>query len=184
MAGAAVRGEVRGPCRCVAGQRVLKRYAFHESFRARVRSNSRHKTGILDTTLSRNPSQSHWNHIQKFREGIQSFEMSTSRRHLECLAAVQASSLALGEPSAHPKREGLSRHTSHARESKDKPCKHLRGECLLDRLCSRRASTSLHSESRERKALPSQSDPDSSTFPPTPSARRGAPHEQHSASKR
>ena len=133
----------------------VKGSLFHGYLNVRTRSSARHKTGILDTPLSRNPSQSHWNHIQKFREGIQSFEMTTSRRRLECLAAVQASSLALGEPSAHPKREGLSRHTSHARESKDKPFKHLRGDCLLDRLCSRRASTSLHSESRERKALPS-----------------------------
>ena len=89
--------------------------------------------------------------------------MTTSRRRLECLAAVQASSLGFGEPSAHPKREGHSRHTSHARECKDKPCEHLRGDRLLDRLSSRGANTSLHSESRERKALPSQSDPDSST---------------------
>ena len=95
-----------------------------------------------------------------------SFVMTASRRRLECLAAVQASSLGFEEPSAHPKREGHSRHTSHARECKDKPCEHLRGGRLLDRLSSREANTSLQSESRERKALPSQSDPDSSTFPP------------------
>ena len=135
----------------------MKGYVFHESFRARVRSRMRHKTGVLDTSPSRNPSHPHWNHIQKFREGIQSFEMTASRRRLECLAAVQASSLALGEPSAHPKREGHSRHTSHARESKANPCEHLRGDRPIDRLCSRGASTSLHGESRERMALPIRS---------------------------